>query len=327
MSEPSGQLSAVLTAADRRIRVAVPSDVFVTAAEQLRFDAFRAGLIDASEWPEVQAHVTPSWLDKATPTESFAFVITLTGAGRPVRTLYHSGQLQRLKLYIEYSLGRMLTARADMTTLGEAPAVDVSTPANVALFWNGPAEGLHIPLGPLTPPTQAPTRAVQSGEPKLPGLRVSAEAGRQLGELAEDSQLRSVELGGCLIGYLPDADHVVVTRVARAPDVGGSSAHFEFHPRFWVGLANDGSNSEGRVVGWVHTHVVEHGHGPALSRQDLQTAHLHFSAPWSITALACATPDHPEMHWFYWKDGALVRSDDRLTLARPSATRARENGR
>ena len=303
MSEKNAQLCVVIKLPQRTVTFDVPRDVFSTLAEQLRFDALRAGLLAPKDWSKVAAHVTTRTLDEETRSTAFVVTITLVGGAKPIRRIYRPGQIERFRMYVQ----RQLAKYPDFVG-GEAE-----------IHWKGLEQSLEVPLAPLVLPVHSrPRECDHPNELTAPRLTVTGNVMERLSVLANDSLSRGIEQGGCLIGRLPDLDNIVIDRVVRAPDAGGTSVRFCFDPRFWTGLLDDAVGPDCRIVGFVHSHLIDHGHGETLSARDLETAHLHFGMPWSIAGLVCASKRQSSVRWFGWQDGTMSELDEPMALFPPA---------
>ena len=113
-----------------------------------------------------------------------------------------------------------------------------------------------------------------------------------------------------MIGRLEDPDTLYIQELLEASNAGASAGHFTFDPRFWLELGERLDESPGlRLLGWVHTHLIDGGAPGALSTRDVATAHEHFRSPWSVAALICASSTRPETRWFGWRDGGMEEMD------------------
>jgi hypothetical protein len=109
---------------------------------------------------------------------------------------------------------------------------------------------------------------------------------------------------------MTDTGELQVEQLLRAPEMDTSAQHFAFGPTFWlrVGTLLD-QHQDLRLLGWTHSHLVGDGIPRGLSIRDQVVMHRYFRAPWSITALACASTESREVLWFGWRDGNVVAID------------------
>lgn len=292
------KLTAVVQAGDKNRTLEIPASVFSSAAEQLRWDALRAGNLDAREWYTLQAFVSPVDLDHNKPMRDFVFAITLTGAHKDIKTLYRPRELQRLGLYLECQFPGVLTSGYMLE-----------------LHWRGPDQ-MEVPLAPLQLPL--PVENLPSAEERNAKIEaepnrllVTDKARKQLVVLYKQSLNEKREAGGCLLGRLVDLDTIAIESVEHAPDRGASANEFVFEPNFWLEINRLSRQSGNSIVGWVHSHLCDNGYPRNLSLVDYVTSHMFFNAPWLTTALVCVSRQSPDVKWFGWLNGTLLDQSDR----------------
>jgi hypothetical protein len=282
----------------RRLRVGIPARVFAPAAEELRWQALRAGHLGLEDWHQVEAFVSPRFEGKPEPEEGFQFAITIFGAQRPVRQYYAPDRLQGLGLFVQLRLERLVG----------------TSPARRELHWLGAEthRGHRVPLAPRRPPLSSlPTTRSTGVDPEPVLVRFSEMAKEGLAMLSNDSLRARTELGGCLLGRMPDPDTVFVERLHRAPASDASVAHFCFDSRFWLDVGTQlDRHPTLSVVGWAHSHLLDEGGPLTLSVRDLIVLHNYFRAPWSVAALVCSSSKSSELRRFGWCDGNVVALDE-----------------
>ena len=277
---------------DGSVKVRLPNRVFSPLAEQLRWDSIRAGLISRDDWFKVAAFAA-AWPTGAPQFEQVVISL-VTQSGNPLCRCFAVSRLQGLDLFIT---SRLLTS-------SDSPQCQ-----EVILEWSGGKTewGVRVPLSPFKLPFG---KFMRKSRPDLPigpsRLFVSENVKVTLEELSNESIRRKAELGGCLIGRIPDLDSVVVTdAVCALPDVA-SPEQFHFNPRFWLDVSSGLAHSGTRILGWFHSHLCDSGFPRALSHCDLEIFHKHFTAPWSVAALICASKEQFEIKWFGWQQGCVV---------------------
>jgi len=265
----------------------LPAGVFSPLAEQVRWDAFRMGCLQAADWVCARAHLEPVFAEEAKAGE-FAFAVTLIGSAKPVRLVARPSDVQGIRLFLASGSG-----------LGNQPA-------SVAVFWDLEAP-LPIPLSRLILPTKERVRKPFSSQLAPMHWRVSADVRHFLAAVADKSLTEGTELGGALLGRVCSPDELIIESAVAAAGSGGSSASFRFSPGFWARLVETGLHGGQRVVGWFHSHLCDEGHPEGLSHTDLRIMYRHFAAPWLMTALVCVSRQGSQVQWYNWEGGAVVR--------------------
>lgn len=277
------------------IALNLPSWVFSQLAEQLRWDSLRVGHIGLAEWSTIKAYVTCWPRDEFEPNQ-VKIDLLIEGRRNPVSKCYDTSKLQRFDLFVQSSCHRLV---------GKAS----QSYEQIKLEWVGPEirPGLPVPLSPLRVPAVQPIVLSKSRSYLRPlRLIVSEQVELALRQLSEQSLSLGVELGGCLVGQMPDKDTVSITEIVSASQGAGSEAQFKFEPHFWLRVNSRLADTGLHIFGWYHSHLCDEGYPASLSRQDLAIFHNHFAAPWSVGALVCASFRHPAVKWFGWKDGNVV---------------------
>lgn len=278
----------------------LPIDVFSSVAEQLRWDALRTGNLKAEHWSQVQAFVSPVYLDDEKPTQEFAFAITLKGDSKDIRRVYRPAEIQRLRLYVGLR-------SSDAWGVGHG----------LEIHWYS-ADKLQVPLAPAELPLPleripVPEARQTMAKVKTTRLLVTDKARKLLAVLYQKSLAKKTELGGALLGSIPDLDTTMIRELRLAPSSGASEDHFSFEPRFWLEMHRACRRTNNRVVGWAHSHLCKHRKHPrTLSVQDLVTSYSYFNSPWLLTVLVCASPSYPDVKWFGWTNGSIVEQSDRV---------------
>lgn len=272
----------------------LPTRMFSQLAEQLRWDSLRTGRISPSEWSAIKAYVAICSTDKSEQTQ--VKISLMRGSANPVSRLYNPSTLQRLELFAHSSCYRFT---------GICP----QHCEKIELKWVGPEvePGLPLPLLPLRLPVKESSIQPKSRSDSLPlTLIVSKQSQRALKELSEESLKLGAELGGCLIGHMPNIDTIVIREVLYASKEATSVEQFKFEPYFWLNANSYIADIGLHIFGWHHSHLCDSGYPASLSNLDLTVFHNHFAAPWSVAALVCASSNGPEIKWFGWQDGNVV---------------------
>lgn len=283
----------VKTADDRVLDI--PTRVFSTAAQCLRWDAVRSGELSPEQWSGVQAFVSTVCLDENEPTREFAICIVIESNGKAIRRIYKPGELERFNLYVESKL----------------PGGLQQDSIELHMMCDG---RLRVPLSkiPLPFASDGIVRRNDSGEHRdigPPRLVLTHDAMKNFKGLYWLARRREVELGGCLLGQVPDPDTIIVSDVIMLPvRDDGSPDHVVFDPRLWIQARQCCIEAGNRIIiGFVHSHLIdERGHPNALSLRDKIIAHNFFSAPWSVMALVCVARVSPCVKLYFWNNGVLT---------------------
>ena len=279
---------------DRTLLVDIPSRIFSPLAEQLRWDSLRAGNLRLEDWSGIKAFAS---LDSADESEDAELVITLVQQdGNRICRRHSIADWQGLALFAQSTL-----SNNNQTGSGQA--------YKIGLRWSGNHDelGLAVPLSPLCIPVekvQAPSKPTSKPGPLK--VFVTKDVSSALTDLAEQSLKHEVEVGGCLLGRMPDLDNIVITEAACASKAEASEGQFSFDPRFWLDVNTRSVGTGTKILGWFHSHLCDNGYPTSLSSLDILVFHAHFVAPWSVGALICASADESEVKWFGWQDGCVV---------------------
>ena len=295
------EISAVVKTKDGRKEIELPPSVFKAAAEQLRFDAIRAGNLSIDQWSKVQAYASSVRLDQTEPTEEFVFAITLRGAYKDIRILLRAEELQRLNLFVN-------------ARLSDEPDAE----SCFEFRWKGDGD-LPIPLAPLRLPISP------ANGPLIPQKRLKRilhlepvrlifghQAVHKFVELYKRSLTTGTELGACLIGRMVDLDSTLIEDAAIAEDGSASANEFSYDPHFWLRARKTAEQTGNRIMGWIHSHLCDDGYPRTVSYRDLLTCHEFFCSPWFVTGIVCASRNKPDVKWFTWSNGALVEQTDKI---------------
>lgn len=284
--------STIVVKVKNKDRLEIPNRVFSTAAESLRWDAIRSGELSFSDWPNVQAFVSTIALDKEEPTREFALAIVIEHNGKAIRRIYKPGELESFRVYVEAMSGGL--RKSD----------------RIELYMERERR-LRVPLAKLALPfTEAVLRhhgSVRQRDLEPPRLVVSHGAMKKIRNLYRESRLRKIELGGCLLGQVPNSNTIIVSDV-MIPEFGqGSPDRVKFNPMLWIKARQFCKNTgDLMTIGWIHSHLVdERGHPPTLSFRDKIIAHKFFYAPWSVSAMVLVREKSPGPIWYLWENGAL----------------------
>lgn len=273
-------------------KVRLPNRVFSPLAEQLRWDSIRSGKITFDDWSSVAAYAA-AWSADTSRFEQVAISL-VTQSGNPLCRCFTVSRLQGLELFIT---SRLLTSSDRPQCL------------KVSLEWSGGKTkwGVPVPLLPLQLPVAKLMPHRRNGPDIEPSLLFVRENVRMtLEELSTESIKQEAEMGGCLIGRIPDLDSIVVTDAVCALTDAASSEQFYFNPRFWLDVSSGLAHSGTRILGWFHSHLCDLGFPRDISHRDLEIFHKHFTAPWSVAALICASNELLEIKWFGWQQGCVV---------------------
>ena len=290
MSPPRDGVVLEVQGSGAPVRVLLPMAAFSPPAEQLRWDAFRMGHLKPADWSCARVQVEPVFPDGRESGSDFAFAVTLLGSAQPVRRVYRPGQLQ---------LARML--------LAQEPAFGSQAPS-VTVYWDR-QDPLLVPLAPMAIPVTGANGWRPCRELLPLRLTVQDAVHGHLVDVSDRSLARGAELGGALLGRFPNPDQMVIECALAAEVDGGSASGFRFGSRFWAGLAKVDGRRGWRIVGWFHSHLCDRGYPSQLSEIDLRIMHMHFAAPWLVTALVCASSRQPRVRWYHWQDGAVLERD------------------
>lgn len=289
-----------------KVSVPVPARAFSSLAEQLRWEAFRAGRIGESDWSAVSARVVS--VADVDSTHGQIGVQLMLGPRKCAERRYRPREIQNLVLLVQ-------------DRSADSPCMSGEDAGTWQLCWQGGNDpgGVPVPLSPLQLPTSACPQGVRLRHPLPPRLIVFDGVTNGLQDLGQESLHREAEIGACLVGHVPDVNTLVITHVVRATGGSASAAEVSFDPRFWLEVAASLKRTGRRVMGWAHSHLCDLGHPRALSRRDLEVLYSHFPAPWSVTSLVCASREEPEVHWFGWRDGAVTSLPVTESCASPVA--------
>ena len=287
------------------VRIHLPNRVFSPLAEYFRWGAFRAGNISFGDWSKITGYAS-AWPEDTSQFEQIAISL-VAQSRRLLRRCFSVSNLQALELFIT---SRLPSCFDNLQCL------------KINFEWTeGENEwGVPVPLLPLQHPVIKLMHQRTNGlDIEAPTVFVCKNVEIILKNLSKESIKREAELGGCLIGQIPDLDSIVVTDAVCALTNAASPGQFSFTPRFWCDVAHLANNGT-RILGWFHSHLCDLGYPKGLSHCDLEIFHKHFTAPWSVAALICASSQQFEIKWFGWQQGCVVQVETQPAVTAEALT-------